>query len=940
LLDEGQVVGVLNVESTHGVQLTAADLRLMVGLGEHVSVAIRRARLYAEVQKKEEQYRSLFENVPVGIGVVDQSGKFVAFNEAILIPGGYSREDIIGLGSVEELYYEAEDRKKILSVLESQRRLVKYPVQFKRKDGSPYDTLLTLTPVEFEGQQCIQALVEDISEQKKAEESLKASEKRFRTLIENSYEGITVLDGEGKIIYYSPSNERITGFTSQERTGQTGLALVHPDDLEKITSGLREMAQKPFAINTGVYRIRHKDGSWHWIEAAARNLLADPDVKGIVINTRDVTARKEAEKVLRDNEARFRGLSEAPFEGIMIHDRGIILDANQAFADLFGYQSPQELIGRNGLQVLSLAPESLDLIKENIRTSAPEAFDVTVIRADGSTFQAETRGRDIIFQDRKVRVVSMHDITERKRAEQKLQRQLIELTVLHAVSVASTQSNSEDEIIEVVTNLIARLYPEVCGVLLLNELGDILTPHPSYRGADVSGWQNGYPISRGVTGRSASTGKLIRLDHVAEDENYIQIAAGVQSELCVPIRVSELVIGILNVESRKENAFDQEDEQILNTIAGGLGTAIQRLRSFKAEQKRRQEAEKLRQAATAVTSSLNLKEVLFLLLDTLKGVVPYDRASIFMPEGDAVRIVAAQGIRDEEGLNRLFPADNQLFQEIRRSGQPVMLEDAQSDPRFEKWILADRVHGWLGIPMITRGQITGYITLDSYTRGVYDRESVEMAQVFAHQAASAIENSQLFEKLQDAYDSTLEGWGNALELRDKETQGHTRRVTELTLELAKTMGCTDEILVQIRRGVLVHDIGKMGVPDHILRKAGPLTKKEWEEMRKHTQYGFDLLHPIEYLRPALDIAYYHHEWWDGTGYPAGLKGDQIPMSARMFAVVDVWDALLSDRPYRKAWPRKKVIEHIRAEAGTHFDPDIVEIYLAMMESRFAGPHRK
>ena len=209
----------------------------------------------------------------------------------------------------------------------------------------------------------------------------------------------------------------------------------------------------------------------------------------------------------------------------------------------------------------------------------------------------------------------------------------------------------------------------------------------------------------------------------------------------------------------------------------------------------------------------------------------------------------------------------------------------------------------------------------------------------AEQAIIAIDNAQLFENLQRsnqelslAYDTTLEGWGKALELRDKETQGHTRRVTNLTLELARQMNIPEADLLQIRRGTLLHDIGKMGVSDNILHKDGPLTEEEQFEMRKHPQYAYDMLYPIAYLRPALDIAYCHHEWWDGSGYPRGLKGEEIPLSARIFAIIDVWDALLSDRPYRKAWPHEKVMEYIRDLSGKQFDPQVVDMFFRMIEN--------
>jgi HD-GYP domain-containing protein (c-di-GMP phosphodiesterase class II) len=179
-----------------------------------------------------------------------------------------------------------------------------------------------------------------------------------------------------------------------------------------------------------------------------------------------------------------------------------------------------------------------------------------------------------------------------------------------------------------------------------------------------------------------------------------------------------------------------------------------------------------------------------------------------------------------------------------------------------------------------------------------------------------------------AYDATIEGWSRALELRDQETEGHTQRVTDLTIKMAGALGISDEEIVHIRRGVLLHDIGKMGIPDSILLKPGPLTEDEWVIMRKHPQYAYELLSPIPYLNASIDIPYCHHERWDGTGYPRGLSKDQIPLASRLFSIIDNWDALMNDRPYRAAWPADRVIKFLSDEAGRRFDPELVEFFLA------------
>jgi putative nucleotidyltransferase with HDIG domain len=184
-----------------------------------------------------------------------------------------------------------------------------------------------------------------------------------------------------------------------------------------------------------------------------------------------------------------------------------------------------------------------------------------------------------------------------------------------------------------------------------------------------------------------------------------------------------------------------------------------------------------------------------------------------------------------------------------------------------------------------------------------------------------------------AYDSTLEGWSKALDLRDKDTEGHTRRVTELTDRLARDLGIGEAERVHIRRGAMLHDIGKMGIPDAILLKEGPLSEEEWKIMKQHPDLAMSMLSSISFLRHALDIPYCHHEKWDGSGYPRGLKGREIPIAARIFAVVDVYDALTSDRPYRRAWSGEDALDHIRSGAGSHFDPDAASAFIQQISNQ-------
>ena len=212
------------------------------------------------------------------------------------------------------------------------------------------------------------------------------------------------------------------------------------------------------------------------------------------------------------------------------------------------------------------------------------------------------------------------------------------------------------------------------------------------------------------------------------------------------------------------------------------------------------------------------------------------------------------------------------------------------------------------------------------------RRTEELAAANQALSSEISERKHAEDEVRRAYAATIDGWSRALELRDRETEGHTRRVTEITLEMAKAAGFTGECLMHIRHGALLHDIGKMGVPDSILLKPGPLTPQERLVVERHPDFAHDLLNPIEFLEPALTIPYGHHERWDGTGYPRGLRGDKIPLEARLFAIADVWDAMRSNRPYREGWPFERVVAHIMAGQGTHFDPWAVELFLQLVES--------
>jgi PAS domain S-box-containing protein len=347
----------------------------------------------------------------------------------------------------------------------------------------------------------------------------------------------------------------------------------------------------------------------------------------------------------------------------------------------------------------------------------------------------------------------------------------------------------------------------------------------------------------------------------------------------------------------------------------------------------------LRTIDAAITASLDLRVTLMVILDALTSQLGVDAADFYLlhPQSQSLQFAAGRGFRSM--------SQRDLFLNLGRghAGRAALerrlilvpdLEELPDEPARTAMLHSEGFISQAAVPLLSKGQVKGVLEVFHRVRLDPEPEWLSYLETMAEQAAIAIDNAVLFEDLQRsnveltlAYDATIEGWSHALDLRDRETEGHTRRVMDATLRMARIVGIPESDLVHIRRGCLLHDIGKMAIPDGILLKPGPLSEEEWTIMRRHPSFAFELLSPITFLRPTMDIPYCHHEKFDGSGYPRGLKGEQIPLSARIFSLVDVWDALRSDRPYRKAWPDERIREHMLSLEGKHFDPDILRPFL-------------
>lgn len=835
------------------------------------------------LRQSEKNYKMLFSNAPVGIGVADEDGRLFAFNEAILKPGGYSREDIERLGNIRHLYFAKSQRKQVLALFEQQGYLANYPVQFKKKDGSPYNALLSLAPIIIQGKPFVQAIVQDLSEQKQIEESLQQAETKYRALIEQIPAAIytDAIDEFSTTIFMSPQIEKITGYAAEEWLQDPGLwiKITHPDDREKIRQE-NERTNRTGENFELEYRFVTRDGRTVWVRDEAR-LLRDAEGKprcwqGIILDITsrkhaeeallesevryrtlveqipaiiyvdsvekigktlyispqiktmlgyapeewsannklwtqaihpddrektiaeyehslqsgapfraeyrlfarngrllwvhdeeilvrdqdghplfwqgiitDITERKQAEYALQDSETSYRGLFNSVSDAIYIQDKtGRFLDVNEGAARMYGY--PREyLIGKTPSDVSAPGRNDLERIKAQVEKAfkgIPQRFEFWGIRSNGEEFPKDVRLNKGYYFGQDVVIALAQDITERKKTEKAIQRQIKELSILHAISLAGTQTSTVDELIEKTTNIIVSIFhPDSFGIMLLDTEKMTLRTHATYFGEFMENVCTDIPLGQGVTGYVAATGKPYLVSDVSSDERYIAVNPGMRSELCVPMKSGNMLIGVINAESKSTNYFSREDLQLFSTIGSTLAVAIEKLRLFEAERERRQEAEALRDATTALTATIEMQTLLNSILASLEKIVPHDSASIVLRRRNDLEIIASRGLpNSSQYIGRKFKV-NKKWKRIISTKKALILSDAQTDPSFEKWDESEYIHGWMGVPLLARGEVIGCICLDSQRQNAFTEEQASLIQTFANQVATAIDNARLYE---------------------------------------------------------------------------------------------------------------------------------------------------------------------------------------------------
>lgn len=595
------------------------------------------------------------------------------------------------------------------------------------------------------------------------------------------------------------------------------------------------------------------------------------------------------------------------------------------------------------------APKALELLKKS-------GYDLPFIIVSGtigeeSAVNALKAGaHDFIIKGNFARLLPAIE-RELKEAEVRRERRQRERE-LEAIAVVSAELRTAKTLDE----MLARLLDQALA-LVEGESGSIWLYDQAKDRIEIKiqrGWSDEYigaslKRGEGIPGLALMRGQTISAREFCSD---LQIPEEIRTQIpkeiggaCIPLHTEENTIGVMLINVTLPREFTIEEIRILNALTEIGGNSIHRMHLHEQTIKQLERLAALRSIDLAISNILDLQITLKILLNEVIRQLHVDAASVLLIQTGSGKLEFAAG----QGFYTQGIESTSVHVGEGNAGRAALERRTLEIPdlmRFEEkftraQLLADEgFRSYYAVPLLTKGEVKGVLEIFNRSPLNPNREWVDFLETLGGQAAIAVENSMLFQGLQRsnfelamAYDATIEGWSRALDLRDHETEGHTQRVMDMTLRLARKMGLSDDRLVLIRRGALLHDIGKMGIPDIILHKPEPLSEEEQRIMRQHPQLAYDMLEPIAYLRESLNIPYCHHEKWDGTGYPRGLAGTQIPLEARLFAVVDVWDAVTSNRPYRQGWPRDKAMEYIREQSGKHFDPQMVNIFLREIGSQ-------
>lgn len=767
------------------------------------------------------------------------------------------------------------------------------------------------------------------------------SEKRFRLLFQDAPVGFHSLDSQGNILEVNRLWCQILGYSPEEVTGKPFLDIVAQESRDRFQRTFQEMSRQHRSSFETELELNQRDGSTLLAAVNGRVVQRPEDgANNFYCIIQNVTEQRLLAMETRQQREEYRQIIDTvPAMIFYLDPQQVVMRANQAAA-LQLHTTPSELVGK---PLKDLFPHYAALIDSGFQTILETGLSILgtkhrVNKKDGrEAWISIDRLPYPGSSGRPAGVVAfINDVTDQVRREQ-------DLEILVEMAAALRGLNQRNEIYQaILQGVMDNLHVEGVSLALWAQ------PYEDLVIVDAVGRWNllkGQRIRNhdGMSYRAAQSGQAQLTQQVSEVDSIdgMPYQDDIRSAGAVPLIAERNTLGALWIGSRKP--IPEEDFRLLQPVADIAAATLHRSVINELTQMRLKRVSALHYIDMAISSSFDWHVTLNVLLGQAISMLGMDAAAIltYNPQSQALTFAAGLGFTGTaiQKTNLRMGESQAGLVALKREVSFIPDLHKINDASFAQFFRSgEDFTAYVAAPLVGKGQVKGVLEVFHHNHFVPDPEWMEFFEMLAAQAAIAIDNAQLFESIQQtnselrqAYDSLILGWSRGLELRDAESQGHANRLVDYTLRLARRLHFPEGNMLDLRRGVLLHDVGKMGIPDSILLKPGPLSEEEWEVMHRHPVYAYEMLSQIAVLKSAVEVPYCHHERWDGSGYPRGLKGEEIPLAARLFAVVDIWDALTNERPYRKAWDKQHVVDYLLDCAGKTLDPTAVQEFLEILK---------
>jgi len=992
LLVEGKAIGAMVVQHYSDANAYGErEKHMLEFVSTQVAVAISRKQAEEALFRSESELRALFTAMPDLILVLDKDGRYIKIG-----PGNsnllYQPADHL-LGKTIHEVFPIDEANLFLGQIRvalDTKQTVNF--EYKLQTGGESSWFSgTVSPMTEDS---VIWIARDITENKRTEDLILESEAKYRSLFDNVPDGVYRTTPNGQFLTVNQSAVKMLGYSSVAEIMNSHADQFYKNSMDR--NEFIEMMEAHGEVHNLEVLFRNKEGKdMVLLENARAFRNENGQILYYEGTLTDITDRKHVETerqtlleimqglmVTDDLRDYLQVVHQAIAKVIYAENFFVILKNKETglfeqtyLVDHYDEPVPPSELGKS-------------LSAYVFRTAQPFLFDQTAFDALVSKGEVEQVGASspswlgvplnasretigvMVIQDYETEDrYNRHDVdflasiagqvalaVKRKYAETELarlfeseKRRVVRLSELQDLSADLNSLHTERELLNTLVRRTALLSNSlVSTVMLLDETTSevILAEHTGLPENVPSGIRipiKALPEEVMVFQKGQSV-IVSDIDRDLPALRRILLHPDIKSFTAFPLTISGRVVGVITISGLETHNPSEAEVNIYQLLARLASAALENVRLFENINRSLKRMGSLRRVDMAISSSFDLMLTLNILLEQVTTHLEVDAADILLfDSGDStLKYTCGRGFHGQALKFTNLRLGEGYAGRAALERRTIYIPNIQEEPsELDKstTLGSEEFVSYWGVPLLGKGHIQGVLEVFHREPIQVDQEWLDFLETLAGQAAIAIDNVHLFDTLERsnadlsmAYDNTLAGWASALEMRDNETEGHTRRVAAMTMTLAGRLGMRDQEIMFLRWGSLLHDIGKMGIPDKILLKPGPLTESEWTVMRKHPRLAYEMLAPIAYLREALDIPYCHHEKWDGSGYPRGLKGEQIPLGSRIFAIIDVWDALTSDRPYRKAWTPAKTLKYIKEQDGTHFDPRVVKAFLDMVKS--------